>query len=158
MSTFTQLQPGSVEAEQQMKESAYSLRNSQDTASAKDILKNVESAVQQGRDVLRDYVDESAELSQHLKVLESQASAAIDSVPADISTALQTLIDAMRGEFISQTQENNRLEKQLSQLKHDKLQLQQQADDQTKRVGNMEDAFHIPPFQSAEPVEGEEVA
>lgn len=158
MSTFTQLQPGSAEAEQQMRESAYSLRNSQDTSSAKDILKNVESAVMQGREVLRDYVEESAELSQHLRNLETQITATVDLVPTDISAALQTLIDSMRSEFISQTQENNRLEKQLNQLKHDKAQLQQQADDQSKRISGMEDAFHIPVFQSTEGAQEEEVA
>ena len=157
MSTFTQLQPGSAEAEQQMRESAYSLRNSQDTSSAKDILKNVESAVLQGREVLKDYVDESAELSEHLRTLETDITAALDAVPVDISAALQTLIDTMRSEFISQTQENNRLEKQLNQLKHDKGLLQQQADDQSKRVGGMEDAFHIPLFQSTEAAQEEEV-
>lgn len=157
MSTFTQLQPGSTEAEQQMRESAYSLRNSQDTSSAKDILKNVESAAVQGREVLKEYVEECAELSQHLRTMETQITVAIDAVPTDISTALQTLIDSMRSEFISQTQENNRLEKQLNQLKHDKTQLQQQADDQSKRIGGMEDAFHIPVFQSTEGAQEEEV-
>ena len=157
MSTFTQLMPGSQEAEEQMKASAYSLRNSQDTASAKEILANIEAAVTQGHEVLTDFITESQELSDHIKTLDSKANSSLETVPGDITAALQALVDSIRSEFVAQTQENQRLEKQINLLKHDRGVMQQQADDQSRRVAGMEEVFHITPYEHKEEEEAADV-
>jgi hypothetical protein len=119
----------------------FNLRTSTDTSTAKEIITNIEEAIELGRSAYKDYMENCEGLMKDLKRIGGDFTRQIDEVPGSILQHIESMRDSLRESFVNQLEENMRSGKQIAGLVKEKGMIVQGVSEVDQRLKQMEDSF-----------------
>lgn len=119
----------------------YNLRTSTETSTAKEIITNIEEAIELGKSVYKEYMEDCGGLKKDLQRIDGELNRQIDEVPGSILQHIENMRDSLRESFVNQLEENMKFGKQIAGLVKEKGMIVQGVSEINDRLKQMEDSF-----------------